>query len=131
MFLYMLNDSEKENFIALARFAASCNEDVSAEEEIMLHQYCDEMGIAMPEYNGESLEQILEKFSMSNIRNKKVVVLEIVGLLFSDGEYDKKEQEFIGRIANALGVSPELAGKYMELTGRYLGVLSEIVQALE
>lgn len=131
MFLYMLKDREKEAFVALARLAAGSNCAVSDEEEIMIGQYCDEMGIAMPEDKGEDLKTVLGYYSGSDIRTKKIVVLEIIGLLFSDGEYDEREQQFIDTVAEALGISRELVERFKNLTGIYLGVLSEMVQAVE
>lgn len=131
MFLHILKENEKEAFIDLARLAAACNGSVSEEEEIMIEQYCGEMGISLPMSHAHTLDGVLACFENSDSKSRKVVIFEIIGLLFSDGDYDEKEIQFIEKIAAALSVSKEQVGEMMELTGRYLHVLQDILCIIE
>lgn len=127
MFLQLLKDDEKEAFIDLARLAAGCNGSVEEEEEIMIEQYCAEMGIDMPMSHAKTLDSVLNVFTNADSQSRKTVVLEIIGLLFSDGDFDENEMAFISKIATALGVTKIQVQEMMELTGRYLNVLNDLL----
>jgi tellurite resistance protein len=127
MFLHLLVDKEKEAFIDLARLAAGCNNDITDEQEIMLEQYCDEMGISFPMSHAKSLDEIIDFFKESSYQNRKMVVFEIIGLLFSDGNFDENEMAFVKKMAIALGVSKETVEEMFELNTRYLAILHDIL----
>ncbi len=131
MFLHVWKENEKEAFIDLARLAAACNGSVSEEEEIMIEQYCAEMGIPLPMSHAHTLEGVLACFEDSDIRSRKIIVFEIIGLIFSDGDFDEKESRFIEKIATALGISIHQVQEMLELTGRYLHVLNDILCVIE
>ena len=131
MFLHLLKDNEKEAFIDLCRLAAACNGSVSEEEEITIEQYCAEMGISFPMSHAQTLEGVLSCFTDSDIRSRKIVVFEIIGLIFADGDFDEKESQFIEKISGALGISIHQVSEMLELTGRYLHVLNDMLCVIE
>lgn len=131
MFLHLLTDNEKEAFIDLARLAAASNGYVSEEEDIMIEQYCEEMGISLPISHARTLEDVISCFADSDAMSRKVVLFEIIGLLFSDGNFDEKEMSFIEKIADSLSVEKEQVREMMELTGRYINVLQDILCIIE
>ncbi len=131
MFLHMLVNEEKEAFIDLARLAAGCNNDITDEQEIMLEQYCDEMGIPFPMSHAKTLDEIIEFFKESSYQNKKTVVFEIIGLLFSDGNFDENEMQFVRKLAIPLGISKETVEEMFELNTRYLNILHDILCIIE
>jgi tellurite resistance protein len=131
MFLQILQDEEKEAFIDLARLAAGCNGSVSDEEEIMIEQFCAEMGMDMPMSHAKTFDEVIGVFKNSPAPNRKTVVLEIIGLLVSDGAFDETEKSYIEKIASALDVSNDQVEEMMELTGRYLHVLNDLLCVIQ
>ncbi|WP_022776827.1 hypothetical protein [Butyrivibrio sp. AE3009] len=131
MFLHLLRDDEKEAFIDLARLAAAANGSISDEEDIMIEQYCAEMGISLPMSHARTLDGVLACFAESDTMSRKVVIMEIIGLLFSDGDFDEKEMQFIEKIADSLEVSRDHVREMIELTGRYINVLQDILCIIE
>ena len=131
MFLHILKENEKEAFIDLARLAAGCNGSVSDEEDIMIEQYCDEMGIDIPMSHARTLDQVISCFKDSAPQSKKTVVFEIIGLLFSDGDFDESEMKFIEKLAISLGVSKDEVEEMLELTSRYLNILHDILCVIQ
>ena len=127
MFLHLLVDKEKDAFIDLARLAACCNGNVSDEEDIMIDQYCDEMGIETPITHAKTLDDVLAFFKDSSTQSKKTVVFEIIGLLFSDGNFDRNEMDFITKVAVAFGISKVQVEEMLELNARYLNILNDIL----
>ena len=107
MFLNELDFVEKEAFISLALHAAETNGTVADEEYQMIEDYCKEMDIAFFDArNIKALDEIVKTYAESSERCRKIVVLEIIGLMFADGGYDDKEKAFVENLANWLGVSP-------------------------
>ena len=127
MFLHLLVDKEKDAFIDLARLAACCNGNVSDEEDIMIDQYCDEMGIDIPITHAKTLDDVLAFFKDSSPQSKKTVVFEIIGLLFSDGDFDENEMRFIRNLAVSLDIPKEQVEEMLELNARYLNILHDIL----
>lgn len=88
MFLNQLSKEEKEKFISLSVYAAKANGEVAMEEMAMLEEYCKEMGIVF--FNADSIstmDEIIEVYKNSDIVTKRIVILEMLGLLYADGEY--------------------------------------------
>jgi len=127
MFLNQLTMLEKESFISLSIHAAKANGIFADEEYAMLEEYCKEMGIAFFDANNvKSLEQVFDVYKDSDEKNKKIVLFEILGLLFSDGAYDDLEKKFAIDFAEKVGLSKEIVEMQTELLIRYLDLVKEI-----
>ena len=106
MFLDRLNDNEKVMFLDLAVYVAQCNGVVDVQEKNMLLQYCHEMGIAFYDVSKLHLfDDVKTCFSKSSESIKRIVVLEILGLCYADGEFDNIEKSFVYGFANSIGVN--------------------------
>ena len=127
MFLNQLTMLEKESFISLSIHAAKANGIFADEEYAMLEEYCKEMGIAFFDANNvKSLEQVFDVYKDSDEKNKKIVLFEILGLLYSDGAYDDLEKKFAIDFAEKVGLSKEIVEMQTELLIRYLDLVKEI-----
>ena len=97
MYLGLLNEEQKELCIGLAINLASIDGNFSDEEKTMIDAYCYEMGISY-DYNKEVAEtsDIVERLhAISDIREKKIIVFEAIGLAMADNDFHEKERTMI------------------------------------
>lgn len=127
MFLDRLNENEKVLFLDLSVYAAQCNGVVEDSEKDMLLQYCREMGIAFYDVSKlHELAEVKESFSSSDDLIKRIVVLELLGLCYADGDFDNVEKAFVSDFANSIGVSEEIYQKLNRDVEEYLTILGII-----
>ena len=129
MFLNQLSTEEKELFISLSVHAAESNGDFAEEERSMLQEYCKEMNI-FDASQDKPMSEIISTYKNSNITVKRIVLLEILGLLYADGVYDEKENKFASEFAVSIGLKEEDVIKQEELLKRYLELMKEMVIAI-
>ncbi len=108
MYLNKLNNEEKKAFLGLAHLVAGANGVVEDAENNMIAQYCVEMEIKDGPADNASIESIISVFDNSSKVIKNIVMLELVGLCMSDGEFDSDESGIIERISSGLGISKEM-----------------------
>lgn len=97
----------------------------------MIQEYCKEMGI--PFFNAENaipVDEVVAVFAESELQIKKIVLLETLGLLYSDGEFDDTEKGFINEYAKKIGLTDEDVDKQMEAIKEYLAVLKKVAEAI-
>ena len=83
--------------------AANANGAFVDEEKEMIADYCREMGVESFDMdNIDSLDNLVGIFSESSYRVKKIVLLETLGLLYSDGVFDDTEKGFINEYAKKI-----------------------------
>ena len=120
MLLNNLNKKEKVAFISLCNIFAKVNGVVEDAEKKQMEDYCNEMFI---EYNENKLydyDEIYNVFSKSSIINKKVVLCELVGLIYSDGKMDEAEKSELKKFANKIEISDELIDDILQTTKKYI-----------
>ncbi len=106
MLLMKLEAREKFAFLQLAHYLARVDNNFGKEEEEVILEYCDEMGIEnidsfdMDSFN---LEATLNNFKSQ--RSRKIVVLELMILVHIDSVFNKNEQILIEKISQNFGIS--------------------------
>ena len=131
MFLNRLAFVEKEAFISLAVKAAESNGCIADEEYQMIEDYCKEMGIAFfDSKNLKPMEDVIRIYSEADDQNKRVAVLEIVGLMYADGGYDSKEKEFVDDFANRIGIAQDEVRKIEDTVMKYVGITRELFECI-
>lgn len=106
MLLMKLEAREKFAFLQLAHYLARVDNNFGKEEEEVILEYCDEMGIEnidsfdMDSFN---LEATLNNFKSK--RSKKIVVLELMILVHIDSVFNINEQILIEKISQNFGIS--------------------------
>ena len=132
MFLNRLDFIEKEAFVSLAVRAAEANGHFADKEYQMIEEYCKEMGIAFFDAkNLKPMEDAIRIYSEADDQNKRVAVLEIVGLMYADGGYDSKEKEFVDDFANKIGVTQDSVRKIEDTVMKYISVTRELFECIE
>ncbi len=109
MFLDRLNDKEKEMFLDLTVYTAQANGIIEDTEKNLILQYCKEMGVAFYDISKRhSLEEVVAVFSKSSKEKKRIVLLEILGLCYADGDFDTVEQAFAKKFSQDIGLKDDL-----------------------
>ena len=132
MFLNELQEGNKELFLQLCLHASLVNGTFAGEEKEMICAYCREMNIAerIPEWSDNLTEVVTALKNSTDDTEKKIIILEILGLTKSDGVYDDQEKGFIESLANGLQVKGGIVSKLNSLLEIYGVVCKEIHGAI-
>lgn len=130
MFLSILNEEDKLNFIEFIHLVANCDEDFADEEKEILNNYMIETGIDSIPDIGKSIDDILLYFSKRDDSIKKVVLFEVYGLILSDDKLSKEEKEILNKIDKLSGLNNEEVNKIKELVEELKKVYDNIYDIL-
>lgn len=132
MFLTELKYEEKQLFLNLCIHAANANDFFVEEEKNMIQDYCREMKIEEPSFlEMKSLEAVIAEINrISDLRSKKIIVLELLGLMMVDKEYDEHEKIFMKTLAEKIGIEKDLFNEIAEKLDKYLQVCNELQEAV-
>ena len=132
MFLRELSFQEKSMFLDLCIHVAQADNELAAAEKAMISEYCVEMQIpAIEVLETKPFRTVADYFSLADERVKKIVVLEILGLAYSDGKYVPEEVEMIKKFTDIIGFSEEDYNKILLAIEEYYQVcykLAEVIQ---
>ena len=104
------------------------NEEFAEEEKEMLKEYCKEMNISdhIPSTDG-SVEVVLDNINKNaGIKEKKIIVLELLGLVKADGFFDNAEQEFMQKLVGKLGMNEDIMKHLNSLLDVYTVICKEL-----
>jgi uncharacterized tellurite resistance protein B-like protein len=106
MYLHLLSKPEQELFLELAHHAMFTDKKVSVDEKEIFDTYVHECQLF--EYtlqHKEDLDYVLNELAKSKKMAKKLILVELLGVVLADDEYNELEKEFIEKTANAFGVN--------------------------
>lgn len=128
MFLSLLTSEEKELFLDLCVHTANANEVFAEEEKELIKTYCREMGMQVPEdLKQQEISQTIKKLNSSaDLRSKKIILLELLGLALADKDYDTKEKDFMYWLSNAMGVGKEVLEEMSVKLDSYMRLCEEL-----
>ena len=131
MFLGKLSEKEKNAFISLSVHASNSIGDFAEEEKMMIQEYCKEMGIPFFDANNAiSMDEVIAVFLESERSIKKIVLIETLGLVYSDGVFDELEKGFISGFAKKIGLTEEDVAKQTAAIKEYLAALKKVAEAI-
>lgn len=125
MFLNRLSMDEKQAFLALAHHVAHSDNDFSMEEEVLIAKYCMEMQMDDIEYDEVrfDLASVLNTFECDS--HQKIALLELMALIYADGEVAKQEQQLLNDMIAHFGLNPNLAIIYREWAKNILSLFTQ------
>jgi len=125
MFLNRLKKKEKKAFLELAHYIARVDDDFSEIEELYIKSYCKEMKIKDIKFNENdfSLVDILEVFKTQ--KSKKIVLLEIAGLIYSDDILHFNENNILYIIARKFNIDEYRLELYKEFAKSMLSIAKQ------
>lgn len=105
MFLSELKDTQKELFLDLSIHLVKCDGDFADVERNTISQMCKEMEINerfTPVVNfDDALNQLTES---ATIREKRIILLEIGGVILADGVFSSEEKSAMKEISDLLKI---------------------------
>lgn len=105
MYLSDLNVGEKKNFLELAKYSIGLNGEYKAEEKMIYESYVQECGLS--EYSiskQDNIDSVIKVLAKSNNKSKRIVILELYGILLADGEVCQAESKFMQKISCAFSI---------------------------
>ncbi len=130
MFLNQLTEKEKEAFISLSIHAAKSNGEFAEEERNMISEYCKEMNLVFVADDIMKLDEIFDLFAKADIEEKRIALLELLGLMYADGSFDNLENQFVKNFIHAIGLTEEELVKQEELLKKYMEIIEEMATAI-
>lgn len=106
MFLGNLNDNEKRAFLSLAHAMMSVDGNIAADELHVFQRYSYECEMA----NFTQITDVpssLQTFSNSSLKVKKIVIVELWGIIAADGSINIMEVDLINQIGISLCITDE------------------------
>lgn len=100
MYLSDLNIGEKKNFLELAKYSIGLNGENKPEEQIVYQSYVQECGLA--DYSiskQDNIDSAIKVLTKSNNKSKRIILLELYGILLADGEVCQAESEFMQKLS--------------------------------
>ena len=125
MFLTMLNDKERKNFLELAHIAMNLSDDEKKAEAAVVHSFRREMELDDYKIANKSLDDLVTAFNSSTKKAKRVVIIELAGVLDADEEIDNKEESWINKLGIDLGFSEAELRKLIRWTQDFNDLLQE------
>lgn len=127
MFLEMLNDEQKKLFLHLAALAANANNIVEDAEREMLIHFAKEMNIESIISSDKEVGEITDALRpITGNTERKVILFELVGIMFSDTQCDEVEIAFLNEVATKLCVSNNDINTMIDLVKEYIDLYNKI-----
>ena len=94
MFLSILSNEEKEDFLNLVINVAEVDGDFTQAEQNQINAYVLEMGLTLKAKNtyNKSTNDLLQNLAKSTLQVKRAVFLEIVAVMLVDGMKDEEKE---------------------------------------
>ena len=105
MYLNLLDDDEKRAFAELAEKMIEADGLVVGREAAAVASLKAEMGLADAGGGGRSVDELAGVFKER--RTKIAVLLELIGLGYSDTSFSVDEESLVNAVANRMAISPD------------------------
>jgi uncharacterized tellurite resistance protein B-like protein len=124
MFLRILNEAERQAFLALAREYIQADQKATPQEEELLRVFCLEMGLD-PALQLPAKPRA-ERYAAFRARPARVAaLLELLALACADKDFDRRERELVFETAKAFGIPEHELKALADWNDKHLGLLSE------
>lgn len=114
MFLNRLIDEEKLAFLELAHYIARSDNTFSLTEKDIINNYCIEMQIENIDFDEKSFDIYNTLGKVTNKKSQKIVLLEILALIYSDNFLHEEERKVLEKIIEEFNLNYHLATVYGE-----------------
>lgn len=133
MFLNSLNPTEKDNFMKLAVSVIKADGIVEESEKQILSAYANEMQIPVCNLDEQSnTDNIIKEFAVnSTLQTKRIVFLELLALVFADGNYTAEEKALVQQIASAFELDKAFIEQAINIEDAYMAAYMSLVNLVE
>lgn len=128
MFLSLLNTNQKLLFTSLVYNLAASDGDVSEDERMVIESYSAEMEMEISLENVDAdMDNIISQISnMSGVREKKIIVFEMIGLAMADSNFDEGEREIVRKALRIFNLDVEFGDFCERKIAEYLKLQEEL-----
>lgn len=132
MFLSLLATAQKKMFMSMAFIMASSDGVLSENERLVIESYSTEMNmeVKMEEADKEFAHVLSEINTYCEIREKKIIVFELIGLAMVDGNYDEGERKLVRSAIENWGLNDEFGDFCEKKLNEYLKLQEELTAAI-
>lgn len=129
MFLSLLNAKEKDNFLKLAVAAMKADGVIEDSEMQTVTAYANEMQIPVCNIDDPvDVDIIINEFaSNSSTQVKRIVLAELVALVFADGAYSDEEKAFVQKLTSAFEFNVDMIDHVVDLEKSYIAAYVALV----
>ena len=114
MFLNRLNQDEKIAFLELAHHIARSDNNFSEDQKSIIAKYCMEMQIEDIAYDEDSFDIYTTLDKIKDLRSRKIVLLEIMALIYSDDFLHEEERKVLEKILEEFDLNYNLSVVYTQ-----------------
>ncbi|BDP34928.1 TerB family tellurite resistance protein [Vibrio parahaemolyticus] len=105
MYLSELNIGEKKNFLELAKYAMGLNGEQKTEEQTIFQSFVQECGLTEHTLTKQdNIESVIKVLAKSKGKSKRIILVELFGILLADGEVCIEEEAFMDKLSDALAI---------------------------
>lgn len=133
MFLNLLNQTEKDQFMKLAIAVIKVDGCTKEREEQLLSTYIKELQIPMCDFSEQyDILHIIEEIATKSTKQiQRIIFIELVALAFSDGNYAFEEKLLIQQLITAFQFEPAFVEQVINLEDAYISVYMSLINLIE
>lgn len=132
MYLAVLSTEEKELFLGLAYNLSVSDGTYSEEEKTIMQSYCQEMQCDFDVNTMvRPLNQIIARLNeIADLRVKKIIIFEAIGLTMADGTYGESERTILSDIEKEFDVEKDFGDTCEKILKEYISFQTKINQLI-
>lgn len=114
--------------MSFAYILADSDGDYSDYEKVAIKGYLKEMDIEMPKDQADTnLEYVVDTLNeISSMREKRIIIFEIIGLAMADYNYDDGERKIVKNAMNVFGIDYNYGDYCEKKIAEYLELQTEL-----
>ncbi len=114
MFLNRLDNNSKEVFLSLAYYISSVDSSYVQIQKTLIRKYLQEMNIPDTDFNINQFELVDCIKKVTNKEYQKVILIELLGIIYNDGVITNIEKELLDTIVDTWNINSSLVVVYGE-----------------
>ena len=127
MYLNLINEEGKHLFLKLAKAICNADGDFAESERAMISKYCQEMKIedSKEVTDNNSKGTIKNLAAITDEREKKIIVLELIGLAYVDNQFSKEEEKIIRDMVETFAIDGDYVKQCNQIVKKYIDIQRE------
>lgn len=128
MYLSLLSTEQKKLFLSLAYNLAAADGDFSDTERQVIKSYSMEMDmeIKMEDFDTDMNRVLSNINSICSIREKKIIVFEMIGLAMADHNYNCGEREIVRKALSIFGLESNFGDYCVKKLTEYFNLQNDL-----
>ena len=124
-----MNNEEKGKFLEMVYKVATVDGEYADEEKGIIENYKKEMEVTeIPET--DTIDGLVKYFSGKSETIKKIVLFEVVGLIYADDKVESGEEELLSKLVNSFNLDTKIVTRIEGVVEKLKGVYDEIFDVL-